>query len=468
MRKSRRSVLPLGLLIIAAFLTAACVPPEGGSAAPTTFRFQANKVTVVKHNDTFLYGNRDEPFIYNLWFRVKIGVPDSAQVGSLGERGNAIESLGNGQSAILTGAEQAEVLFNNVESRDVLDLLDPNKPLEIVGTWTWAMEKDDISARGTVQDAVRIMKNFLNMVIANGDIPSDTNQLVNELLGDFDDIFKMLVVAIWNNIPGLPDDAIGSRFYVGIPAVGTLHQIVSETSQGVGLPNVEIPLITIPPDINGISIFSLGSNHEFKDQDFYGNGHHRYDFSMVNLATLNKPPVASFTASRTQGDAPLAVSFNGSTSSDPDGSIVDFTWDFGDFTTGNSAIASKVYTKPGVYPATLTVMDDDFATSRTTTNIVVPGAPVDAPTGVRLAGSGCCHTYGDVAWNPVPGAVRYEIRMRHVTGCLTNHSTVVEGQRSSGRLQQAGLCLGSVYDLQVRAGANGQWGPWSESTHVRL
>ena len=44
--------------------------------------------------------------------------------------------------------------------------------------------------------------------------------------------------------------------------------------------------------------------------------------------TTNQSPTASFTANPTSGVAPLGVSFNASNSSDSDGSIISYAWDF--------------------------------------------------------------------------------------------------------------------------------------------
>jgi hypothetical protein len=54
---------------------------------------------------------------------------------------------------------------------------------------------------------------------------------------------------------------------------------------------------------------------------------------------VNQPPVAAFTSS-TSG---LTASFNGSGSSDPDGTISSYAWTFGDGTTGSGATVSHTY-----------------------------------------------------------------------------------------------------------------------------
>ncbi|MGB1252385.1 MAG: PKD domain-containing protein [Candidatus Promineifilaceae bacterium] len=71
------------------------------------------------------------------------------------------------------------------------------------------------------------------------------------------------------------------------------------------------------------------------------------------------PPVAVVSADPTIGDAPLAVNFNGAGSSDADGPIVSYVWNFGDGTSGSGAAVSHSYASAGSYVATLTVTDED-------------------------------------------------------------------------------------------------------------
>jgi PKD repeat protein len=85
----------------------------------------------------------------------------------------------------------------------------------------------------------------------------------------------------------------------------------------------------------------------------------------------NNPPTASFTASPTSGDAPLAVSFNASGSSDSDGSITSYAWSFGDGGSSSGVTASHTYTSAGTYTAQLIVTDDDGSTDFATRTIQV-------------------------------------------------------------------------------------------------
>ena len=86
---------------------------------------------------------------------------------------------------------------------------------------------------------------------------------------------------------------------------------------------------------------------------------------------MNERPVARIVVDVAVGGAPLTVSFDGSTSSDPDGQIQGFAWTFGDGATGAGMTTTHTYTTPGNYVAALTVTDDRGATGSTTDSISV-------------------------------------------------------------------------------------------------
>ncbi len=70
------------------------------------------------------------------------------------------------------------------------------------------------------------------------------------------------------------------------------------------------------------------------------------------------------------------LAFDGSGSSDSDGEIAEYNWDFGDESTGTGAAPVHTYGKAGEYTATLTVKDDDGAVSSTVQTTVTVEDPV--------------------------------------------------------------------------------------------
>jgi len=88
----------------------------------------------------------------------------------------------------------------------------------------------------------------------------------------------------------------------------------------------------------------------------------------------NAPPTAEATASPTSVTPGQTVTFDGSDSTDDDGSIRAFQWDFGDGATATGATVEHAYDAAGEYTATLTVTDDDGATDGAALGVTVEDA----------------------------------------------------------------------------------------------
>ncbi|MEU1971942.1 PKD domain-containing protein [Microbacterium sp. NPDC019599] len=89
----------------------------------------------------------------------------------------------------------------------------------------------------------------------------------------------------------------------------------------------------------------------------------------------NKAPIASFTAPVTV----RTVNVNASGSSDPDGTIAGYSWNWGDGTpNGTGVTASHTYATPGDYTVSLTVTDDEGLTG--TNSVLVTAAANKPPT----------------------------------------------------------------------------------------
>lgn len=85
----------------------------------------------------------------------------------------------------------------------------------------------------------------------------------------------------------------------------------------------------------------------------------------------NNAPTARFTFTPTD----LTVAFDASTSSDSDGTIVSYAWNFGDSSLGSDMTTSHTYSAAGLYSVDLTVTDDDGATHSVTHDVPVSGSP---------------------------------------------------------------------------------------------
>ena len=94
----------------------------------------------------------------------------------------------------------------------------------------------------------------------------------------------------------------------------------------------------------------------------------------------NVVPTATFTASTTSGFAPLAVNFNAALSSDPDGSIIEYRWNFGDGSpVGLGQTINHTFASVGLFNVVLTVKDDSLATHTFPMTIVTQQAPNISP-----------------------------------------------------------------------------------------
>ena len=76
--------------------------------------------------------------------------------------------------------------------------------------------------------------------------------------------------------------------------------------------------------------------------------------SAAITVTINRPPVAVAGGNK-QVCAGDTVLLDGSGSSDPDGGLLRYRWDFGDGTGADTVNPAKTYHKGAVYPVTLTV-----------------------------------------------------------------------------------------------------------------
>jgi PKD repeat protein len=150
------------------------------------------------------------------------------------------------------------------------------------------------------------------------------------------------------------------------------------------------------PDPATVTTFATGDINPTFLQTGPGGALYYTDFEngairRIAYTATNQAPTADATANPTSGSAPLAVSFNGSGSSDPDpGDTLDYAWDLdgdGQYDDSTAVSPNRTYTTPGTVFVRLRVTDDAGATATDTVRIDVGNDPpvpaISQPTASR-------------------------------------------------------------------------------------
>ena len=161
--------------------------------------------------------------------------------------------------------------------------------------------------------------------------------------------------------------------------------------------------------------------------------------------TTNQSPVAR-SGGPYNGALNVAIAFNGTASSDPDGSIATYAWNFGDGSTGTGATPSHAYAGVGTYTVTLTVTDNGGQSNSAATTASIstssgPQPPVARPGGpyggtvnasVSFDGSASTDADGQIVsydWKFGDGGTASGAQARHAyaaTGTYTVTLTVTD------------------------------------------
>jgi PKD repeat protein len=166
-----------------------------------------------------------------------------------------------------------------------------------------------------------------------------------------------------------------------------------------------------------------------------------YVFDLGDYSGINEPPSASFEAEPTSAVVGEPVTFDASASSDPDGSITRYAWDFdGDSTievAGSSATVTHTFDVSGEQTVRLTVTDDSGEAATTTRTITVesdggsgdgitvglaPGGPTVSIDGTR--------SVDVVAAGANNGVATYDVELTVASGGIQFDSLSVAGSPS--------------------------------------
>ena len=121
----------------------------------------------------------------------------------------------------------------------------------------------------------------------------------------------------------------------------------------------------------------------------------------------NQPPVSSFTATCTG----LTCTFDGSASTDADGTVTGYAWNFGDGSTANGVTTTHTYPAAGPETVTLTVTDNSGATGASSKQVspVISTAPLASDAFNRTVTGGLGTADKGGAWTTIGTAGRLSV-----------------------------------------------------------
>jgi PKD repeat protein len=107
------------------------------------------------------------------------------------------------------------------------------------------------------------------------------------------------------------------------------------------------------------------------------------------VATGNTPPIAQAQVGPRQTLAGLPITFDASGSSDPDGQISRYLWNFGDGSSSALPQEQHAYARPGVYNVILTVTDNGEMDASAIVSVTVTALPESVISGINRAMPAC-------------------------------------------------------------------------------
>lgn len=140
------------------------------------------------------------------------------------------------------------------------------------------------------------------------------------------------------------------------------------------------------PGYPGVDVDDNGDAHVVWSD---GDPDHPRNIYYTKVELPGKAPTAVIKANPINGIIPLTVNFNGASSSDADGNIVDYRWTFGDGSAAQGKKVTYTYKSQGPFTATLTVIDNDLRTGTDSIEITphtgtpFPVIEASATTGMR-------------------------------------------------------------------------------------
>ena len=169
---------------------------------------------------------------------------------------------------------------------------------------------------------------------------------------------------------------------------------------------------------------------------------------LVNPAQSNLPPIVR-PGGPHSGAPGVVIELNGTASSDPDGSIVAWEWDFGDGVVAAGSTATHIYNQAGTYAARLTVTDNAGATASGVATVTITGTngppvaraggPYSGKVNASVACDGSLSTDADgtiasYAWNFGNGATATGVKPIYAYPAVGNYTATLTVTDNTGAI----------------------------------
>ena len=187
----------------------------------------------------------------------------------------------------------------------------------------------------------------------------------------------------------------------------------------------------------------------------------------ISYASANQPPVAVATATPTTGAAPLTVRFDGTGSTDPEGSPLTFAWDLdgdGAYDDSTASQPTFTYTTSGTRTASLRVTDSSGDTDTDSITITVgntaPTATITTPAAGTTWKVGDVITFTGSATDAQDGtlpasALKWDLIMQHCPSNCHSHPLQSFAGVSSGSFTAPDHEYPSYLELKLTATDSG-------------
>jgi PKD repeat protein len=170
-------------------------------------------------------------------------------------------------------------------------------------------------------------------------------------------------------------DTLSFSVVSATPTTGTIRVLSSPSSALVRIDGTSVGYTTheqtnVTPGLHTVVVSKSGYQSETRQVNVVAGAISTVSVTLTPTPT-NTPPVANFSFTPPGPVVGDTVSFNASASSDPDGSITSYAWNFGDGATGSGQLVTHTYAASGTYNVTLTVTDNGGANGSVSKSVSV-------------------------------------------------------------------------------------------------